>query len=193
MRVRTVLVTLIAASLVAVSALAQQTTKEPTPKKLPTLSERFAKMDLNHDGIVSEKEYVNAHRDWAADWSKAVFKKTGVTDLSLDRFVKVRQQWEKEFAEHHPGWKSTTTPQEIFGKMDIHHRGKVSESEFVSYWINRAEDHARTMFAKIGGNKDKGLTFAQYATGVKDLERTSQHQLTGMEKEKNVEATSTSR
>jgi Ca2+-binding EF-hand superfamily protein len=184
MRVRTVLVTLVVASLAAVSALAEQPQKASSCKTKLTVQERFTKMDVNHDGVLSQPEFINAHKDKAATWSKAAFKKMGGTELTVDQITAARDNWEKEFAARHTGWKPTMTDEEVFETMDSKHTERVSESEFVSYWVTQAADHARDTFAKMGGSNDKGLTFAQYETGVKDLEKPSLFILTGFQRTK---------
>ncbi len=188
MRVRVMLVALVAVSLAAVSALAGEAAKVSVSKSktAPTLKQRFAKMDVNHNGILSETEFVNFHKDKAKAWSEAAFKKMGVKEMTLAEYTKAHDHWVKEHAAHHPGWKPTMTAKQIYHQMDINHNGKVSEFEYVSYWVNRAADHAQKTFAKLGGTTYKGLTFAQYETGVKSLEKEKAplHHFTGYQKTK---------
>lgn len=113
MRFGTMILSLVVAGLVAVNAPAQEK-KEP-PKK-PSLAERFAKMDTNNDGILTEQEFVAFHK--AAHEGKGkgngeakagtfykelatlggTTTKDNVTGMNVDQFKKAHKQWR----ENHP-------------------------------------------------------------------------------------------
>ncbi len=109
MRIGMFLLSLVLASLMTVQASAQE--KKDAPKK-PSLSERFDKMDTNHDGILTEQEFVAFHK--AAHEGKGEAKagtfykelaslggtttKDNITGMNLDQFKKAHKAWR----ENHP-------------------------------------------------------------------------------------------
>jgi Ca2+-binding EF-hand superfamily protein len=102
MRVWTVLLTLVVACLVATNAPAQ--TKKDPAKKHP-VAERFAKMDANHDGILTQDEFVAAHTKMGDAKAKKAYEeiskvggtttKDGATGMTLEQFKKGIEEWRK--------------------------------------------------------------------------------------------------
>ena len=86
---------------------------KPTTKK-PTLSQRFEKMDTNHDGILTEQEFAAAHSK-LGNKATTVFQameklggtttKNGVTGMNFQEFKKAHLAWKKT----HPGKTHPTT------------------------------------------------------------------------------------
>ena len=93
MRVWTVLLSLALALLVATNVPAQE--KKPPAQKHP-VAERFAKMDTNHDGILTETEFVAARAKMGEAKAKKVYEemcklggtttKDKATGMTFDQF-----------------------------------------------------------------------------------------------------------
>ncbi len=102
MKAWTMFLSLVAVCLVAGSAFAQGN-KEP-PKKDPLL-ERFKKIDTNHDGIVSEKEFVAVNKEMGKEAEKRFMeleKLGGSTEkkkekgMTFEQFKKALEEWAKQ-------------------------------------------------------------------------------------------------
>ncbi|MGA2799684.1 MAG: hypothetical protein ABSE63_19040 [Thermoguttaceae bacterium] len=101
MKAWTMILSLLAVCFVAGSAFAQK--KEP-PKKDPLL-ERFEKMDTNHDGIVSLKEFVAVNKEMGKEAEKRFMeleKLGGSTEkkkekgMTFEQFKKALEEWVKQ-------------------------------------------------------------------------------------------------
>lgn len=98
MRFWTALLSLLVASAVVASAPAQEK-KEGKEGKRPhmTLKERFDKMDANHDGALSEEEFVAGHSRMG-EKAKDVFKKMGGTaekGVTFEQYKKAMEEFMK--------------------------------------------------------------------------------------------------
>ncbi len=169
MRLATICVPLLGALSIAVGASADQ--PACVQSSALSLKQAFDAMDTNHDGIVSQQEFIAAHHQKALDKAQSVFDKIsgGAADLTLAQFTAARQAWEQKLTAERKEWTPEITAQEEFQKMDVNHDGKLSKSEFVDSWVKRADERAGEIFAKLGGTKDKGLTFAQFEKGHEAL------------------------
>jgi Ca2+-binding EF-hand superfamily protein len=99
MKAWTILFSLALACLAAGNTFA----KEP-PKKDPLL-ERFKKIDTNHDGIVSEKEFIAVNKEMGKEAAKrfAELEKLGgtttknkETGMAFEQFKKALEEWAKQ-------------------------------------------------------------------------------------------------
>jgi Ca2+-binding EF-hand superfamily protein len=155
------------AGMVAVGSFAEQ----PKPPKQPTmtLQERFDKMDANRNGILSQMEFIVAHKRMADQVAKSIFAKVGGgpdQPLTLDQVAKARTLWAKRVAPYQAEEASRTTTEEIFKSMDADENSQVSQAEFVAYWVKQAAERAEATFDRMGGSKDRGLVFAQFQKGA---------------------------
>ncbi len=97
MRFWTVLLSLLVAVAVVASVPAQEKKGKEGKRPHVTLKERFDKMDANHDGALSEEEFVAGHPRMG-DKAKDVFKKLGGTadkGLSFEQYQKGMDQMMK--------------------------------------------------------------------------------------------------
>jgi Ca2+-binding EF-hand superfamily protein len=102
MRVWTLLLSLALALLVTTNVPAQE--KKPPAQKHP-VAERFAKMDTNHDGILTETEFVAARAKMGEAKAKKVYEemcklggtttKDKATGMTLEQFKKAFEEWRK--------------------------------------------------------------------------------------------------
>jgi Ca2+-binding EF-hand superfamily protein len=71
-----------------------------------TLRERFDRMDTNHDGVVSAKEFVAAHPKLGAERAEKIFKKMGGgtgKGLSFEQFKTAVEKWLASRQQRKPG------------------------------------------------------------------------------------------
>jgi Ca2+-binding EF-hand superfamily protein len=97
MRFWTILLSLIVAGMVAVNAPAQE--QKGGKKPHMTLKERFDKMDTNHDGTLSQDEFVAGHKRLGEEKAKALFAKMGGTTdkgLTFDQYKTAMEEWMKQ-------------------------------------------------------------------------------------------------
>jgi Ca2+-binding EF-hand superfamily protein len=155
------------AGIVAGGVLADQ----PKPPKKPTMSleERFNKMDANRNGILSQMEFITAHKRMADQVAKGIFAKiAGGPDqgLTLAQVDKARTEWGKKVAPYQAEEESKTSTVDIYTSMDADEDGEVSQTEFVAYWVHQAAERAEATFDRMGGSKDRGLVFQQFQKGA---------------------------
>ena len=102
MRLWTMLLSLAVACLVAGNTFAKE--NKELPKKDPLL-ERFKKIDTNHDGIVSEKEFVAVNKEMGKEAVKRFMeleKLGGSTEkkkekgMTFEQFKKALEEWAKQ-------------------------------------------------------------------------------------------------
>jgi Ca2+-binding EF-hand superfamily protein len=115
MRVWTMFLALAVACLVAVNVSAQEK-KDPSKRHSP--AERFAKMDANHDGILTEAEFVTARSAKMGEEKAKQFygeltklggttTKDGAAGMTLEQFTKAFEEWRKAHPRKGHGDKQT--------------------------------------------------------------------------------------
>ncbi len=167
MKICAPILSMMIAGMVAGGSLAEQ--PEPPKKPTMTLRERFDKMDSNRNGVLSQMEFIVAHKRMADQVAKSIFIKVGGGPdqlLTLDQVAKARQEWAKKVAPNQIEATPKTTTAEVFKSMDADEDGQVSQVEFAAYWVKEAEEKAEAVFDRMGGAKDRGLAFEQFQRGA---------------------------